>query len=136
MVQLNWKTALVTGSSRGIGRGIAHKLVDAGIKRIAVNYVDNDTAANETAEKLRGKGAEVLLIKGTSKNDATDVKLCGSRGSRGSRAGLASGFSVFSGSPAGLFPSQCGLQADSFPDDHHVGAAATRRFSCTRRRML
>lgn len=68
MVHLNWKTALVTGSSRGIGRGIAHKLVDAGIKRIAVNYVDNDTAANETAEKLRGKGAEVLLIKADCTN--------------------------------------------------------------------
>jgi len=56
-------------------------------------------------------------VQGTSKNDATDVKLGRSRGSRGSRAGLASGFSVFSGSPAGLFPSQCGLQADSSPDD-------------------
>ena len=67
MVQLNWKTALVTGSSRGIGRGIAHKLVDAGIERIAVNYVNNDTAANETAEKLRGKGAEVLLGSGPIK---------------------------------------------------------------------
>ena len=63
MIRLSWKTALVTGSSRGIGRGIAHKLVDAGIERIAVNYVGNDTAANETAARLREKGADVLLIK-------------------------------------------------------------------------
>ncbi len=65
------------------------------------------------------------FLKGTSKKDATDVKLGRSRGSRGSRVGLASGFSVFSGAPAGLFPSRCGLQADVSPDDHHVGAAAT-----------
>ena len=63
MLEFSWKTALVTGSSRGIGRGITHKLVDAGIERIAVNYVGNETAANETAEKLREKGADVLLIK-------------------------------------------------------------------------
>lgn len=69
MIQLKWKTALVTGSSRGIGRGIAHKLVDAGIGRIAVNYVGNDSAANETARKLQEKGAEVLLAKA----DCTDL---------------------------------------------------------------
>lgn len=69
MIHLNWKTALVTGSSRGIGRGIAHKLVGAGVERIAINYVNNDTVANTTAAALRGKGVDVLLIKA----DCTDV---------------------------------------------------------------
>lgn len=69
MIHLHWKTALVTGSSRGIGRGIAHKLVGAGIERIAINYVGNDAAANDTATKLRGKGVEVLLTKA----DCTDL---------------------------------------------------------------
>ena len=69
MIQLEWKTALVTGSSRGIGRGIVQKLVDAGIERVAVNYVANDAAAHETAAMLKGKGAEVLLIKA----DCTDA---------------------------------------------------------------
>jgi 3-oxoacyl-[acyl-carrier protein] reductase len=69
MVQLEWKTALVTGSSRDIGRGIVHKLVDMGIERIAVNYVANAAAAHETAEMLKGKGAEDLLIKA----DCTDA---------------------------------------------------------------
>jgi len=35
---------------------------------------------------------------------------------------LASGFSVFSGFPAGPFPSQRGFQADSSPDIHYLGA--------------
>jgi len=69
MLQLNWKTALVTGASRGIGRGIVHKLVEAGIERIAVNYVSNDDAANQTADALRENGAEVLLVKA----DCTDL---------------------------------------------------------------
>jgi NAD(P)-dependent dehydrogenase (short-subunit alcohol dehydrogenase family) len=57
------KTALVTGSSRGIGRGITLKLAEAGVKKIAVNYKENDAAAQETARLLKERGAEVLLLK-------------------------------------------------------------------------
>jgi NAD(P)-dependent dehydrogenase (short-subunit alcohol dehydrogenase family) len=63
MIKLNWKSALVTGSSRGIGRGIVHKLAEAGVERIAVNYMSNEEAANITADALREAGADVLLIK-------------------------------------------------------------------------
>src|SRR5437899_12835583 len=57
------KTALVTGSSRGLGRGIALKLAEAGVKKIAVNYKENDAAAQETARLLKERGAEALLRK-------------------------------------------------------------------------
>src|SRR2546425_826525 len=57
------KTALVTGSSRGLGRGIALKLAEAGVKKIAVNYKENDAAAQETARLLKERGAEALLLK-------------------------------------------------------------------------
>lgn len=63
MVQLNWKSALVTGASRGIGRGIALKLAESGVKKIAVNYLENDAAANDTVAKLKERGAEALLVK-------------------------------------------------------------------------
>src|SRR5438045_4341771 len=67
-IALSQKTALVTGSSRGIGRGIALKLAEAGVKRIAVNYVENDRAAEETARLLKDRGAEPLLLKGNVGN--------------------------------------------------------------------
>lgn len=62
-ITLSQRTALVTGSSRGIGRGIALKLAEAGVRRIAVNYLENDAAAEETAGLLKQRGAEVLLLK-------------------------------------------------------------------------
>jgi NAD(P)-dependent dehydrogenase (short-subunit alcohol dehydrogenase family) len=62
-ITLSQRSALVTGSSRGIGRGIALKLAEAGVKRIAVNYVENDRAAEETARLLKDRGAEPLLLK-------------------------------------------------------------------------
>lgn len=57
------KTALVTGSSRGLGRGIVLKLAEAGVKKIAINYKENDPAAQETARLLKERGAESLLLK-------------------------------------------------------------------------
>lgn len=64
MAQLKWKTAFVTGSSRGIGRGIALKLAESGVERIATNYLENDTAAKDTLQKLKDRGADGLLLKG------------------------------------------------------------------------
>ena len=39
-MSLNGKHALITGSSRGIGRGIALKLAERGVK-VAVHYYQN-----------------------------------------------------------------------------------------------
>jgi 3-oxoacyl-[acyl-carrier protein] reductase len=51
------KTALVTGSSRGIGRAIAHKLASLGA---AVGICGrNEEALNSTGEELRQLGAKV-----------------------------------------------------------------------------
>ncbi len=58
----NANSALITGGSRGIGRGIALKLAGKG-RRIAINYYENEIAANDTAAKVRERGAEAIVIK-------------------------------------------------------------------------
>ena len=55
------KNALITGSSRGIGRGIALKLAAKGA-RVAVHYYQNRPAAEATLEQLRKLGAEGMLV--------------------------------------------------------------------------
>jgi len=54
----------VTGGSRGIGRAIALRFAREGAERIAIGYLRNDSAAEETAEELRVLGAEVTLVRG------------------------------------------------------------------------
>ena len=54
----------ITGGSRGIGRAIAHRFAHAGAKKVAIGYLRNDQAAEETAEELRAAGAEVVLVRG------------------------------------------------------------------------
>ena len=54
----------VTGGSRGIGRAIALRFAHDGAERIAIGYLRNDSAAEETAEELRAVGAEVTLVRG------------------------------------------------------------------------
>ena len=55
---------LVTGGSRGIGRAIALRFAKDGEKRIAIGYLRNDRAAEETTDELRALGAEVVLVRG------------------------------------------------------------------------
>jgi len=56
--------ALVTGGTRGIGKAIALRLVRDGIERVALGYLRNDAAAEESAEELRAAGADVVLVRG------------------------------------------------------------------------
>src|SRR5215831_3279793 len=58
---LQGKRALVTGSSRGIGRGIALKLAERGIS-IAVHYHTQAEAAKETLAQIQARGAKGCLI--------------------------------------------------------------------------
>ena len=56
------RTALVTGSSRGIGRGIATKLVECGVDRIGIHYHQNRSAAEEVLEAARQRGATGFVV--------------------------------------------------------------------------
>lgn len=55
------KFALVTGSSRGIGRGIALKLAEKGAK-VAINYLKNEAAAKDTLAQIRKAGSDGILL--------------------------------------------------------------------------
>ena len=55
------KKALITGGSRGIGRGIALKLAEGGAQ-IAVHYFRNKEAAQATLEKVRALGSNGFLV--------------------------------------------------------------------------
>jgi enoyl-[acyl-carrier protein] reductase III len=57
-------SVLVTGGSRGIGKAIALRFAERGAARVAIGYLRNDRAAEETAEELRAAGAEPLLLRG------------------------------------------------------------------------
>jgi enoyl-[acyl-carrier protein] reductase III len=57
-------SVLVTGGSRGIGKAIALRFAEDGAKRVAIGYLRNDRAAEETAEELRAAGAEPLMLRG------------------------------------------------------------------------
>ncbi len=60
-MSLKGRHALITGGSRGIGRGIALKLAESGVK-VAVNYYQNEAAAKDTLAKIRERGSDGFLI--------------------------------------------------------------------------
>lgn len=65
--------ALITGGSRGIGRGISLRLARGGVK-IVVNYYQNENAAQETLDQIRSLGVEGISIRAdVSKKD--EVKM-------------------------------------------------------------
>lgn len=61
-LELAGKVALVTGSSRGIGKAEALALAEDGVN-IIINYIRNEEAAHQVAESVRLKGRESLVVK-------------------------------------------------------------------------
>ena len=58
---LTGKTALVTGGTRGIGRGIVERFVEEGAD-VAFTYVSSPDKANALAEELAKSGRKVVAI--------------------------------------------------------------------------
>jgi NAD(P)-dependent dehydrogenase (short-subunit alcohol dehydrogenase family) len=61
-LKLKGKRALITGASRGIGRGIAEVFADEGAD-VAVNYIASAEQAEEVAAGIRAKGRRAMTVK-------------------------------------------------------------------------
>ena len=60
---LGGKTALVTGASKGIGRGIALELAKRGCD-VAINYHSDRARAEQIAREIEGLGRRALPVGG------------------------------------------------------------------------
>jgi NAD(P)-dependent dehydrogenase (short-subunit alcohol dehydrogenase family) len=63
MANLEGKHALVTGASKGVGKGIALELARAGCN-IAINYNSDKSGAEETAAEIRSIGPSAMITQG------------------------------------------------------------------------
>jgi 3-oxoacyl-[acyl-carrier protein] reductase len=70
--KLTEKIAIVTASSRGIGRAIAHRLGQEGAA-VAVNYISSPDKAEAVAQEITAQGGRAITIQGSVANQA-DVR--------------------------------------------------------------
>ena len=69
MIDLTEKVALVTGSSRGIGRSVAIKLAEAGCD-VIVNYVTSQNEALATAKEVQSLGRRCWIVRADVSEEA------------------------------------------------------------------
>jgi 3-oxoacyl-[acyl-carrier protein] reductase len=69
-MSLRNRVALVTGGSRGIGRGIAVRLAQDGA-RVAIAYRSNKTAAQQTLRQMQSSGMDCVAVE----TDISDAAL-------------------------------------------------------------
>lgn len=60
-MSLQRKDAFITGSSRGIGRGIALKLAENGVN-VGIHYYRNESAARATLDAVRRRGSDGFIV--------------------------------------------------------------------------
>jgi len=70
---LKGKTAIVTGSSRGIGRAIVKVFAENGAF-VGINYKENDKEAEKTFKQIKNNCGKAILLKGDISNP-DDVRL-------------------------------------------------------------
>ena len=71
--ELKGKVALITGATKGIGRGIAEQYAEQGL-RLLLNYSADETSAQETARAMDQAGADYRLVKADMANP-TAIKI-------------------------------------------------------------
>src|SRR3974377_1315240 len=94
------RVALVTGGSRGIGRGIAHRMAREGA-RVAFAYRANKAAAQTALRQMQAAGADCLAVE-------TDVRHPGRGGQQLKTGGEAGGGRGLRGRRTGRGPAGTG----------------------------
>jgi NAD(P)-dependent dehydrogenase (short-subunit alcohol dehydrogenase family) len=73
-IELESKTALVTGASKGVGRGIALELARNGCD-VVVNYNSDGAGAEATAAEIRALGRQAVAVRADVGKAADTVRL-------------------------------------------------------------
>jgi len=76
MFTLEGKSAIVTGSSRGIGRAVALTLAEAGAD-VAINYNQSAEKANEVKKEIEGRGRKCVVVQADVSRFEDAQKLAG-----------------------------------------------------------
>src|SRR6185312_12387606 len=63
------QVALVTGSATGVGRAVAWRFAERGFA-VTVNYSKSRQDAEETADGVRERGAQVLVVEANVADDS------------------------------------------------------------------
>ncbi len=73
-MRLKDKIALVTGSSRGVGRAVALGFAQNGAK-VVINYTSNEKAASEVVDAIQKMGSKAIAVKAdvAQKSDVEDL---------------------------------------------------------------
>lgn len=66
-MELNGKTAIITGAGRGIGKVIAIKLSQMGAN-VVINDIPSSSEADSTVEEIINNGGDAIAIKGDVRN--------------------------------------------------------------------
>ena len=64
------RIVVITGASTGLGRAMASEVAGRGVQAVVINYAHSAAEAEETAEIVRGYGAQAVLVQADVAEDA------------------------------------------------------------------
>lgn len=126
--ELEGKIALVTGASKGVGRGIALELARQGA-RVAVNYNRDAAGADETVSTIASLGGEAFAIGGSVSNSEDVERMVGGTVERFGRLDILV-------NNAGVQTWKPLLELTEAEWDHVLGTNLKGAFLCTQKAAL